>query len=335
MTILRIAKTVILLIAVVLSNLIPTSATKLRHLTKDQQADGLLTRNGQADVSSQSSTAESLQVSNKKTEDLQVQGMKANVLSGPAKVLAPADKLQQAKEMQTLNAAGDFMVIFADEGRQLSAAIFYCVVAFLCLGLAMFVVCFVFDTAASWMHTATFHACKRQVTRVQEGLMTGKDDLSLCPYCVRSILNTPNKQKVMFLCGHRFHLGCINQWFREHPQKAGCCPICDSGRQDCEPSVCPPCTGGEEATPTPLREMRKGDTGSMEFPGDTGSMEEFPRDEAQTFILQSLHRQYPHIITKECTKRWAECNAELWLSELECPRYSSIFGAIFKGFRPK
>eukprot|EP00933_Yihiella_yeosuensis_P055608 TRINITY_DN5445_c0_g1_i1.p1 TRINITY_DN5445_c0_g1~~TRINITY_DN5445_c0_g1_i1.p1 ORF type:complete len:332 (-),score=55.36 TRINITY_DN5445_c0_g1_i1:253-1248(-) len=331
MMISRIAKTVILLIAVVLSNLIPTSGTKLRllHLTKDQQADGLLTRNGQgqASVASQSSTAESLQVSDKKPEDLQVQGTKTKVLSGPAKVLTPAQKLQLAKEVQTLNAAGDFTVFFADEGRQLSVAIVCCVVALLCLGLALLTVCFVFDTAARWMHKATFHACKRQVTRVQEALMKGRDDLSLCPYCVQSILDTPHKSKVMFLCGHRFHLHCINQWYREHPQTAGGCPICDFSHEDCEPPVCTPCTGGEEETKsTPLREMRESDTGSMEF----------PVDEAQIFILQSLHRQYPHIITKACTQRWAECNVELWLSELECPRYSSIFGAIFKGLvQPK
>eukprot|EP00933_Yihiella_yeosuensis_P055613 TRINITY_DN5445_c0_g2_i2.p1 TRINITY_DN5445_c0_g2~~TRINITY_DN5445_c0_g2_i2.p1 ORF type:complete len:327 (-),score=53.50 TRINITY_DN5445_c0_g2_i2:350-1330(-) len=326
MTISRIAKTVVLFIAVVLSNLIPTSATKLRHLTKDQQADGLLTRKGQAVVVAQSSTADSLQVSDQNTEDLQVQGTKKGVLLGPAKVLTAAQKAKEAKDMQTLNAAGDFTVFFEDEGRQLSVAILYCAVAFLCLGLALLVVCFVFDTAASWMHKATFHACKKQVARVQEALMTGKDDLSLCPYCVQSLEHTLHKAKVMFLCGHRFHLGCINQWFREHPQKAGCCPICDGVREDSEPLVCTPCTGGEEEPrTTPLKELREGDTGSMEF----------PRDEAQNFILQSLHRQYPHIITKECTKRWAECNAELWQSELECPRYSSIFGAIFKGFRPK
>eukprot|EP00435_Cladocopium_sp_Y103_P038090 s83_g10.t1 len=55
-----------------------------------------------------------------------------------------------------------------------------------------------------------------------------------------------------------------------------------------------------------------------------------PRDEAQTFILHSLHRRYPTIITEECLESWAGCNAELWLTELKCPRYTSIFKSLGK-----
>jgi len=48
-------------------------------------------------------------------------------------------------------------------------------------------------------------------------------------------------------------------------------------------------------------------------------------DEAKNFMLHSLHKEYPDIIQQACLARWCSCHTEIWLSELRCPRYKSIF----------
>jgi len=47
--------------------------------------------------------------------------------------------------------------------------------------------------------------------------------------------------------------------------------------------------------------------------------------ETLTFILGSLRRKFPDIITEANVDRWSSCHTEIWLSELRCPRYNSIF----------
>eukprot|EP00913_Durusdinium_trenchii_P002084 g1925.t1 len=161
--------------------------------------------------------------------------------------------------------------IFENQSGSVAAiASTLCILATLfSLILAALVVCVILlDRALSWKHQATYYACRRQVQRVQEALMKGKDNLSLCPCCVECTLNTQAPKKVKFLCGHGYHLDCINSWFQENPQSVGCCPVCEVGKLQQE-----------------TRRTRR----------------------------------------KETTERWAGCNAELWLTELACPRYSSIF----------
>jgi len=48
-------------------------------------------------------------------------------------------------------------------------------------------------------------------------------------------------------------------------------------------------------------------------------------DEAKNFMLHSLHKEYPDIIQQANLDRWCSCHTEIWLSELQCPRYKSIF----------
>jgi hypothetical protein len=43
-----------------------------------------------------------------------------------------------------------------------------------------------------------------------------------------------------------------------------------------------------------------------------------------------LKRQYPEIITDTNVSHWNTTHTEIWLSELECPRYLSIFNNIRK-----
>mmetsp|Transcript_112011 Transcript_112011/g.157019 ORF Transcript_112011/g.157019 Transcript_112011/m.157019 type:complete len:218 (-) Transcript_112011:55-708(-) len=180
-------------------------------------------------------------------------------------------------------------VDLGEEGRAVVMAMLLCSAGFLSVTLFILVACCLLDTALSWKHRATYYACRQKVQQVQEALMKGKEDLSLCPCCVETTQYTQPQKKVKFICGHGYHLHCVNRWFQEHPNSVGSCPVCE----------------GETAG------------------GDT------PRDEAQTFILHSLHRRFPTIITKECMDSWEGCNAELWLTVLKCPRYSSLFSKVF------
>lgn len=175
----------------------------------------------------------------------------------------------------------------------------YVVISAVALSISLLLVCCMYDAAARWCHRAHFHACERKVERVHKAFSKRKGDFPLCPYCVEPISNQPSPSKVVFLCGHRFHVDCVNKWFCEAPSKAGCCPICDDmGAQAMDAEQ--PEANGEAADATSAN------------------------DEAQSFILQSLHRLYPEIIPKACMKRWASCNTEIWLSDLSCPKYHSI-----------
>jgi len=47
--------------------------------------------------------------------------------------------------------------------------------------------------------------------------------------------------------------------------------------------------------------------------------------ESLAFILGSLRRRFPDIITEANVNRWSSCHTEIWLTELQCPSYNSIF----------
>jgi len=179
-----------------------------------------------------------------------------------------------------------------------------------CVGAAAvaLAICCMYDTASYWYHKVHFHSCLRQVERVHGVFSRRRGELPLCPYCVEVIGDQASAQKVVFLCGHRFHMDCANKWFLENPgKKAGRCPICTEETQapaDAEEECCQDC-----------REVDPGDGAPAPALNDSVS------DEAQGFILNSLHRRYPEIISAACVKRWLSCNTELWLSELSCPRW--------------
>jgi len=174
------------------------------------------------------------------------------------------------------------------------------------LAISMLLVCGMYDTAARWCHSAHFHACKRKVERVHQVFTKrSKSELCLCPYCVEPIDNKPSPHKVVFLCGHRFHVDCVNKWFCEAPSKAGRCPICDD-------------------LPKPLQD------GAKDEVNDEATNVSSNNDEAQAFILGSLHRLFPEIIPQESLKRWMSCNTEIWLSDLACPKYISTFTSMLR-----
>lgn len=169
-----------------------------------------------------------------------------------------------------------------------------------CAGLvaSALLLCLMYDMASQWRHRAHFRSCEKKVQRVHEVFLNRKGDLPLCPYCVEFVSGQASPSVVVFLCGHRFHIDCANRWLAEQECKDGSCPICE----------------GPTNHVSPLENAELAEGHAMNQP-----------DEAKAFILRSLCKQYPDIIQQDCARRWCECHTEIWLSELSCPRYSSIF----------
>lgn len=163
----------------------------------------------------------------------------------------------------------------------------YSVTSCVALAASALIVCCFYDVASRWRHRARFHGCVRKVKRVHEVLLSRHGELPICPHCVEFVSSEPSAQVVVFLCGHRFHLDCVDR-------KTGACPICEPRK--------------------PAEDI-----------GDDTRNSLCTQDEAKPFFLRSLSRQYPEIIDKDCVQRWRDCHTEIWLSELNCPRYASIF----------
>lgn len=162
--------------------------------------------------------------------------------------------------------------------------------------LTLITACILFDGLAYLLHKTQFQACKQQIQRVGDMFQHSKTNLQLCPYCVEDLTGC-SSDKVTFLCGHRFHTKCANEGFRLDPVTSGRCPVCFGSKADGKANGCE---------------------------GHVAS-EDLGKDQAQTYVLKSLHRLYPKIIPEDCVKRWTPCHTEIWLSELTCPRYNSIF----------
>jgi len=170
-----------------------------------------------------------------------------------------------------------------------------------CAGLAAsaLMICLMNDMVSQWRHRARFRSCEQKVQRVHEVFTSRKGDLPLCPYCVEYVSSQASPSVVVFLCGHRFHTDCANRWLVEQECRDGHCPICE----------------GPASHVPPVEDAEIAEGHAMNQP-----------DEAKAFILRSLCKQYPDIVRRDCEmRRWCECHTELWLSELSCPRYSSIF----------
>mmetsp|Transcript_126174 Transcript_126174/g.353317 ORF Transcript_126174/g.353317 Transcript_126174/m.353317 type:complete len:244 (+) Transcript_126174:78-809(+) len=176
-------------------------------------------------------------------------------------------------------------------------ALFYAVVSSLAFAILLLAVCLLWGAIVQWAHWAHFRACQRKVQRVNEAFSKRQKELSLCPCCVEPIANHASHAKVVFLCGHRFHTECVNNWFVTEPSAAGRCPICEAATR-------------ASATSLPG--------------GDASADGDGVNDEAQQFILSSLHRQFPEIIPDACLQKWSSCHTEIWLSELTCPRPKCI-----------
>lgn len=193
------------------------------------------------------------------------------------------------------------------------------------LGLAwvLLSLCCVYDTLLHWRHRHHWAVCAQKIKRVHNVFQNGKGEVHLCPVCVEWVPNdyVDNHLKkalvVSFLCGHRFHSECLQKWFRRNPSRQGRCPICnlphlfscDEGLKDDKAKL----------KSTEMVEMTENDN----FSDACRSVNAV--DEIKSFFLRSLKLQYPEIITDDNLGRWKSTHTEIWLSELECPRYVSIF----------
>jgi hypothetical protein len=209
-----------------------------------------------------------------------------------------------------------------------------------------------YDVMAHWFHAMRFHTCQTKVKRVHDAFLSRQGELTLCPYCVTSVSNQPSSSHVVFLCGHRFHMDCANRWFAEEPQHSGRCAICagasvrprkaaDSTKEGKlstrsprphnalahltddfgQAPGCEVCDRGLSENPEIVKYAEEGQGYNDE--DSNNSMNSW--DEAKNFMLHSLHKEYPDIIKEADLERWCSCHTEIWLSELHCPRYKSIF----------
>jgi hypothetical protein len=195
---------------------------------------------------------------------------------------------------QRVNFIGDPMVFF------------YAPVGFLGLIFALLMLCFVYDMFSHWRHRAHFMSCRDKLKRVHEVFQKPHDgELPLCPVCVHSVTNAPSSRVVVFLCGHRFHTDCSNRWFREHQGTSGRCPICELPHSySCDhPKDNSLFCESKSLASSPVNVV----------------------DEVKHFFLSSIQHQYPEIIPESAVERWGSCHTEIWLSELRCPRYQTLF----------
>jgi len=168
-------------------------------------------------------------------------------------------------------------------------------------------VCCVYDTFMHWRHRHHWAMCNQKIRRVHNVFQDAGGDLRLCPFCVEWVPNSDESQvkKAMvcqFLCGHKFHTECLQKWFKANPQKQGRCPVCELPHSYSS------------------RDEYSSDISDKEACRSVNAI-----DEIKAFFLRSLNRQYPSIISESECSRWKSSCTEIWLSELECPRYLSIF----------
>lgn len=174
-----------------------------------------------------------------------------------------------------------------------------------CCAFAAAIIGFISDGVGRWRYLARFELCRKQLRRVQEIAISPKCDEIVCPVCIEMVSCTPAIDTVGFLCGHRFHTACANHWYDTNACLSGHCPICDSCQQ---------------------RDGQPNESTASSCAGADGSGEN-TRDETALFCLRSIARQFPELVTEERVCQWSKqhANASVWLSELECPQYRSIF----------
>lgn len=150
---------------------------------------------------------------------------------------------------------------------------------------AVFVLCCLCDAAARWLHRARFYSCVSKVRQVHEVFRKRKGEQLLCPYCVEPISTRSMSSGPVVFL-------CGHRFHTDCANRWFLENPGKSGR-------CPTCEGPEISSRT--------------------------KCESLAFILSSLRRKYPDIITDANLKRWASCHTEIWLSELQCPKYRSMF----------
>jgi len=175
------------------------------------------------------------------------------------------------------------------------------------------------DLIMNWRHRSRFNTCLKKIEHVHRVMVQASGEMPLCPVCIDSMPRCAGdhqkghgRQTIAFLCGHRFHVDCVDAWFTRHPKSQGQCPICHltyslTASQAEHPE--------EEAI-------------ELDACRSMNSV-----DEMKDFFLRILQEQYPDIISDENFQRWRSCQTEIWLSELECPWYNSLFSSAGEASR--
>merc|ERR1719161_2697895 len=97
--------------------------------------------------------------------------------------------------------------------------ILYFIMGSFVLFIAILTGCCVYDSIAHWRHLAYFHSCLTQVQKVHEIFQKPQGELPLCPICIEKVSTAASSTSVVFLCGHRYHTECANQWYLAKPRK--------------------------------------------------------------------------------------------------------------------
>jgi len=223
-------------------------------------------------------------------------------------------------------------------GTQISSSRSFAFRSFLCSAgtiVALLLLGIICDATWRYWHWARFTSCQRKIQRVVVASMNHNGDIPLCPCCLQILSRQPSSSIVVFHCGHRLHVKCVNRWLNICPGKVMQCPICDrapdaaaSGSPECDhdlvhdESKTHPCCQGEA-------EVRQFDDDCSESTKDSDT----ERPEAivdcyRSLVLDSLQRDYPEIITDSVAKRWTSCHPQTWFMELRDPAYKSVTNRI-------
>lgn len=216
--------------------------------------------------------------------------------------------------------------------------------------LSVFIVIFAIGayqmSSRSWQQRQV-KACKCALSRVQHVILRGDGDAPLCPWCV-DFVDGASKSRVVFICGHCFHMKCANAFFTLHPDKVGACPVCvvpdgpaveavisgadpaPEERADAEATVANDSDGNVIFGVTSNAQEEAHVKYCGEQVGEEDAEEQRPpldSPDMRRFMLESLHRKFPEMISQARVETWVACHPEVWPSDLDRP-YEDVSGEV-------
>mmetsp|Transcript_66554 Transcript_66554/g.214486 ORF Transcript_66554/g.214486 Transcript_66554/m.214486 type:complete len:476 (-) Transcript_66554:69-1496(-) len=240
--------------------------------------------------------------------------------------------------------------LIVGEDYNMATLIMACLLySLLCCAVIVAVAGFAYDVVGYIRLRARFRMCQKKVRHVHQAFHEQDHDLPLCHYCLEFVHSKPISSRVVFHCGHTFHMICANEYFHACKDTGGGCPTCEGAlavaRAAQEPAVeaagaaadasiaaarSAPTVGPQTKEADAVaqvvldREVEAADNGGDESPSSPGSTSA-TSEEGRRFLAASLQRMYPELVSKALAQRWSSCHIEIWLSELVCPAYASVF----------
>eukprot|EP00397_Hematodinium_sp_SG-2012_P040443 GEMP01044310.1.p2 GENE.GEMP01044310.1~~GEMP01044310.1.p2 ORF type:complete len:250 (+),score=51.56 GEMP01044310.1:809-1558(+) len=219
----------------------------------------------------------------------------------------------------------------------------------------MFAVVSAYDAVGKWMHRARFHYCKAKIQRIHDVCLKPTGDMPLCLICMDFLPSQPWKA-VVFLCGHRYHLGCANSLLVTLVDSQNeRCPACnyrsitenrlgdlEGTVEECDIAVK---RGSDTASTMEDSEAGVKFLSDMEDTVEDGEVDGTPKasdeslvespvdddsgnGESKEFMLRSLRSMFPDIVSIAQVIRWRSCHTESWLDELSCPPYVPLRSSL-------